>query len=75
MHPADIIASLKKRGYSQSRLAAELGCCLQAVNNTILLGRASHRIATRIASITGLSLEKLWPARYAARRTSRRRAA
>jgi predicted transcriptional regulator len=53
MHPADIQAALLKRGYTQARVAHELGVSTTAVSNVIWGKSTSARIERRIAQIIG----------------------
>jgi len=61
MHPAEIQAALKVRGYSQAALAKECGI-KPATMSTVINGRSrSAQIEERISAITGYTLEELWP--------------
>lgn len=64
IHPADIKALIEKAGSSQAKIAHDLGCTGQHVNNVIQGRNSSKRIAEGIAKTVGLSLEDLWPGRY-----------
>lgn len=76
MHPQDIIAALRKAGYSQSRLAREMRSRFgrpmshTAIGNVIHNRGRSARVAAKISRITGIAVDVLFPGRYtrAARR-------
>ncbi|HFE31890.1 MAG TPA: hypothetical protein ENJ17_01115 [Gammaproteobacteria bacterium] len=61
MHPYDIIAALQKAGYSQTRLAEQMGVYKTAINNVIHGRGTSHDIATTIATITKIPMNRMWP--------------
>ncbi|PLC48315.1 DNA-binding protein [Pollutimonas subterranea] len=64
MDVIDLIYRLKRAGYSQVRLAQELGV-KRAVVNDVVHGRgASQRVATHIATVIGEEVERIWPGRY-----------
>jgi lambda repressor-like predicted transcriptional regulator len=64
MKPAFIKAHIEEAGYTQEKIARELGVSDVAVNHVIHGRHSSRRIAEFIAKITGLTLEELWPGRY-----------
>lgn len=64
MHSSERQAALKKVGYSQARLAAELEVGASTVNGTIVGRTRSQRVEQRIAELTGYSLHQLWPEWY-----------
>lgn len=74
MHPQDIIAALRKAGYSQSRLAREMRSRFgrpmshTAVGNVIHNRGRSRRVAAKISRITGIALDVLFPGLYTHRR-------
>lgn len=53
--------ALRKINTTQRHVAHELGISPEAVNHCISGRAKSQRVAAHIASITGYSLEKLWP--------------
>lgn len=64
MHPADINAALKKAGYTQRRIAKDLGVRQPTVYLVVYGKGTSARIAKAIAQATGLPLSTLWPGKY-----------
>lgn len=64
MDVIDVVYRLKRAGYSQVRLARELGVT-RAVVNDVIHGRGpSLRVAARIATVIGEDIEFIWPGRY-----------
>lgn len=64
MHPHDIEALLKKAGYKQTNIAQELNVPRSTIY-AVLHGRGrSRQVEDRIAAITGLAPEVLWPQWY-----------
>ena len=61
MHPADIKAALEKAGCDQAQIARDLDVSKTAVNAVIYDRSRSARIESRIAEVTGLSTDVLWP--------------
>lgn len=66
MHPADIKALIEKADSSQADIARDCKVARTTVNKVIYGLTSSRRIAERISTITGESLETLWPGRYPA---------
>lgn len=64
MHVADIKAELEKRGYSQTRLAKELGLHVSHVHQVIHGTAVSLRVAKRIGQIIDRPLRDIWPGVY-----------
>lgn len=64
MDVIDLIYRLKREGYSQARLAQELGVKRAVVNDVVHGRAASYRIATHIATVIGEEVECIWPGRY-----------
>ncbi len=64
MHPEQIKAELRMRGITASGLADSMDLTRMAVSNVIHGRSKSRNIATRIASILGLTLDDIWPGRY-----------
>lgn len=67
MHPADIKASLEKKGRPCAWIARELGVTPTSVSRVIKGDLVSRRIASRIATELGVSLNRLWPGKYTSR--------
>lgn len=61
MHPAEIQAALKLRGYSQAAIAEEIGVKPSTVSMVINGRGRSAQAEARIAAITGYALAELWP--------------
>jgi len=75
MHPAQVQAELKMRGYTQAEVAAEIGS--NGVTPTsvyqVIQGRSrSKRIELRIAAIVDRPLAEIWPQWYGPRAHARR---
>jgi len=64
MHYADINAALHKARKPPAQLARELEVPRSNVSMVIHGKAKSRRIANRIAKITGLSVDELWPGKY-----------
>lgn len=64
MHPAKIKAALAVAGFKQVDLAREIGVKEAAVSNVINGRSRSKQIEDRIAEITRLAPETLWPQWY-----------
>jgi lambda repressor-like predicted transcriptional regulator len=64
MHPADIKAALQKAGYTQTRLAKEIGRSPYHVCIVIQGNRVSDYVQRQIARAIGLAPEKVFPDRY-----------
>ncbi len=60
-----IAAKLARRGLSQGRLAAALGCSRQTLGQCLIAPK-SARIDAGIAEAIGLTPQQLFPERYAA---------
>lgn len=74
MHYADIYAAMVKAGHPPSKVADDLGVRRSAISQIIRRQATSHKIAYRIAEVTGLPLNKLFPdGRYAKARKAARR--
>jgi len=66
MHYADIYAALVKKGYSVAKVAREAGVSGPMVSMVLHGQRRSYDVASRIAAITGLPLNRMFPdLRYA----------
>ncbi|MCC7083192.1 MAG: helix-turn-helix domain-containing protein [Burkholderiales bacterium] len=64
MNPFDIIAELRKRGYTQTRLARELETKASCVGNVIHGRHKSLRTAKYVAGLLGKEVDDLWPGKY-----------
>lgn len=64
MNVIELIYRLKLAGYSQVRLAEELGVNRGVINDVVHGRSASIRVATRIATVVGEDVEVIWPGRY-----------
>jgi Ner family transcriptional regulator len=63
-HPADILAALKKRGYSLAGLSVANGYHATAAGKA--LKRSWPALEAVIAEAIGMKPEQIWPSRYAA---------
>lgn len=72
MHPEQIKAAIRMKGTTPAALADELGLSRSTVSHVISGRGMSARVRNCIATTTGLSVEKLWPAKA---KTSLRRTA
>lgn len=61
-HPADVVASLRKAGWSMRRLAEHHGVAHS--NITLSLRRPYPKSDQRIADAIGVSRAVIWPSRY-----------
>ena len=64
MHPEEIKAAIRMRGYTAASIADQLEVTRSAVSAT-MNGAPSERIRNRIAEILGKSVESLWPTKKA----------
>jgi lambda repressor-like predicted transcriptional regulator len=69
MHPEQIKAEMRMRGYTQARLADEIGVKKSTVSQVIGGVGKSFPIQTAIANLLGISIEKLWPGQVRLRRS------
>ncbi|MBP6897385.1 MAG: helix-turn-helix domain-containing protein [Pseudacidovorax sp.] len=61
MHPEEIKAALRMKGYTLAALADDLGMSRSVVSH-VVAGRAqSARVAQRIAQILGKPVVAIWP--------------
>lgn len=65
MDPEFIVYQLKRKGYSQRMVAADLEVTSSAVHHTIHNNRKSRRIREHIAEILGLNVQDIWPEKTA----------
>jgi transcriptional regulator with XRE-family HTH domain len=61
MDPIDIKYLLKKKGFTQARIAREYGCTISVVHLVIEGKRRSQGIEKMISGKLGLSVGKLFP--------------
>ncbi len=61
MHPEQIKAAMRMRGKTPTALADELGVANSTVSQVISGRSESARIKARIAEITGMAVDVLWP--------------
>lgn len=64
-HPADVVAAVRKAGWSMRRLSASYGYASNALSNAL---RTPWPLGEqRIAEAIGVTPEVIWPSRYADR--------
>lgn len=63
MHPEDIKAELRKRGYTLTEVARRAGVTKQTIAMS-LRGRVSARAETAVAECLGRDARAIWPSRY-----------
>jgi len=69
----DLKYALAKKGYTLTRVAAELGLFgPQSVQQVLTRKYISARVENRVSEITGIPLEKLFPDRYHPEKRRRR---
>ena len=68
MHPADIIAALKKAGQPPAQVALDLRRSKSLVSMVINGQATSGYVADRIAEILKKPKEQIWPLKYGTRR-------
>lgn len=61
MHPEQIKAAMRMKGVTPTALADELGVANSTVSQVISGRSVSARIRSRIAEITGFSVDAMWP--------------
>ncbi len=64
MHPADIVAELKKRKLTVTAIASALNCSHNSVRLVINNKQQSKRIAEYVAEKIGKTADELWPGQY-----------
>ena len=67
MHSADIKARMEKRGYTQTRLAEEIGVSRQTLNRVIQKKGVSDKVMRAIARVVRRTPERTFPEYYLAR--------
>jgi lambda repressor-like predicted transcriptional regulator len=65
LHPEDIKAALKKVKSNQSKIAETCGVHKSTVAHVIMGRSSSRKVARAIARTLGLTLDDIWPGRYA----------
>ena len=65
MHPEDIKAEIRKRGYSLTELAEINGLAKQSISEAIRM-RSSARAEKVIAELLEMKAREIWPSRYRA---------
>ena len=74
MEHLDIKYALAKNGYSLTRIAKELGLCgPQSIIGVTKRKYISAPVEQRVGEITGIPLTKLFPDRYSANGTMKKR--
>lgn len=71
MHPEEIKAALRMRGFTQAVLADELAVAQSSVAQTISGRIRSERIQKRIAQIIKRPISAIWPNQIVLRRTKK----
>ena len=61
-HPADILAALRKQGWSLRRLGKTLGVAHQTLSSAF--ARSYPAAEERIAAVLGVHPSVIWPSRY-----------
>jgi len=69
MHPEEIKAALRIKGFTQAMLADELKVASSSVHQAITGQIRSERIQLRISEIIGKSVKSIWPEQVRLRRT------
>jgi len=69
MHPEQIKAEMRMRGYTQARLADEMGVKKSTVSQVISGTGKSLPIQTAIAKLLGKKITELWPGQIRLRRS------
>lgn len=64
MHPADIMAAIKKAGSSLTAIAKQEGVGHPLVSMVVKGKCTSHKVAYAIAAVTGIPTERMWPGKY-----------
>ena len=64
MHPEQIKAAIRMTGITPTELSRTLGVSHTCVAHVIAGRGTSARVAKRISEVTGISIAKLWPAKY-----------
>lgn len=64
MDAIEIIYQLRRLGKSQAQIARELGITGGVVGNVIHDRITAYAVASHIAGLLGLTVEKIWPTRY-----------
>lgn len=64
MHPEEIKAAIRMRGFTSASIADELEVTRSAVS-AVINGAVSCRIRTKIAQVLGKPADSIWPAKKA----------
>ena len=75
MSPLEIRISLLRKGYTNRRVARDLGRADSTVSDVIQGRGRSLPIARHISKITGIPVSELWPGNYPDQKRGRRKAA
>ncbi len=69
MHPEQIKAALRMKGFTQAMLADELEVARTTIGQTISGRVKSERIQNRICAVLGMSIKEIWPDQIRLRRS------
>ena len=61
MHPEEIKAAIRMKGYTATDVARSLGVSHACVSHVIHGHGVSARVARRICEITGIPTQRMWP--------------
>jgi putative transcriptional regulator len=64
MHPADIKAALSKAGWTQAKVARQLGLSKMTICHVVRGTSKSAKVARAISAATGIPVGTLWPNKY-----------
>lgn len=62
-HPQDILAEIRKRGWTHQSIAVHLGLSRSTVSLSIKTG-SSDQVRAFVANLIGVPEAKLWPFRF-----------
>jgi Ner family transcriptional regulator len=62
-HPQDIIAAIKKQGWTHQRIADHLGVSRSTVSLCLKTG-SSPAVRGFVAQLVGVSEQEIWPCRF-----------
>ncbi|MDR2259550.1 MAG: helix-turn-helix domain-containing protein [Azoarcus sp.] len=71
MHPEEIKAALRMKGYTQAALAETLKVTPSTISQIIAGYGKSARLQESIAGVIGKSVQEIWPNQVVLRRTRR----
>lgn len=69
MHPEEIKAALRIKGFTQAMLADEFGVASSSIHQAITGYISSERIQARISEIIGKPVKSIWPNQVRLRRS------